>query len=45
MPTKKKNNDSNTKQSENTKLQARNINKSTKAIFEERKKKSNETGH
>lgn len=45
MPTKKKNNDNNTKQSETVKLQVRNVNKSTKAIFEERKKKSNETEH
>lgn len=42
MITKKKNNDNNTKQSENVKLRARNINKSIKAIFEERKAKSNE---
>lgn len=42
MPTNKKSKDNITK-SEPVKLQPRNINKSTKVVFENRKKKSNRT--
>ena len=42
MPTNKKSKDNTTK-SEPVKLQQRNINKSTKAVFENKRKKSNRT--
>lgn len=43
MPTNKKSKDNTTK-SEQIKLQPRNINRSTKAVFEDKRKKSSGTG-
>ena len=43
MPTNKKSKDTTTK-SESVKLQPRNINKSTKAVFEDKRKKSSGIG-
>ena len=45
MPKSKKKPKDTTSQSEPVKLQVRNINKSTKAIFEYKKKKSSGTEH
>lgn len=44
MPTNNKKSKDNTTKSEPVKLQPRNINKSTKAVFEDKRKKSNGTG-
>ena len=44
MPTNKKSKDNTTTKSESVKLQPRNINKSTKAVFEDKRKKSSGIG-